>query len=238
MTKLRKIFFPAMLIVLIFGLGACRSATDQPDRMLPETRMDSISYIIGYDYGEGIKNQQIDADPLMIYKGVYDALVKQQSIFDDSTQARLVRAFQKDIENMEAKQFQEMLAENKKKGSAFLRANRELEGVQELPSGLQYKILKIGKGDMPSPTDSVTIHYRAMYIDRTTFDMSYDSGPVGIRLNHVVKGLSEGIQMMRPGAIYEFYIPPQLAYGEDGYDDLIPPHATLIFEIELIRIVD
>ena len=233
-----KKFFPALAGVALLVITSCNQQANDPDKIRPESKMDSISYIIGYDYGEGIANQEIKASPEMIYKGIYDALIRKESLFSDSVEARLVEDFNKEVEALEAGRFQRMLDKNLQAGREFLETNKELEGVEVLPSGLQYKILKIGKGSLPSRTDSVTIHYRAMYTDRTTFDMSYDSGPVGIRLNHVVKGLSEGLQLMREGAIYEFYIPPALAYGNENYMDMIPAGSTIIYSVELIDIHD
>ncbi len=230
-----SIWLPALLAMLIIG-QSCTQSTENPDKIEPITRMDSISYIIGYDYGVGIRSQEIDADPLMIYKGVYDALMKERGIFDDAVQNRLIEEFNVELEAIEEKRFQEMLAVNKREGQRFLEENRSRDGVVELPSGLQYKVLKLGSGDYPALTDSITIHYRAMYIDRTTFDMSYDVGPVGIRLNQLVKGLSEGIQLMRPGAIFEFYIPPHIAYGDRNYLDLVPAGSTVIYSVELVQI--
>jgi FKBP-type peptidyl-prolyl cis-trans isomerase len=129
------------------------------------------------------------------------------------------------------------VAKNKEAGAFFLKENKGRPGVVELPSGLQYKIQKLGQGNnFPAANDSITIHYRAMYTDRTTFDMSYDSGPVGIRLNYLVQGLAEGIQLMRKGAIYEFYIPSNLGYGDENYRDMIPGGSTVVYSVELIDI--
>ncbi len=115
--------------------------------------------------------------------------------------------------------------------------NRTTEGVVELESGLQIKVMKEGAGKQPNPTDSVLVHYRAMFVDRAVFDMSYDRGPAGIRLNNVIPGLSEGILLMKPGAIYELFIPPKLAYGDKAFASVIPGGSTLIYSIELIEIV-
>jgi FKBP-type peptidyl-prolyl cis-trans isomerase len=202
---------------------------------MPINEMDSISYIIGWDYGNGIKDQEIGANPVMIYKGIADAL-NAQSIFSDSVRDQLIAEFQGVLERKEEERFQQMLFLNKREGKEFLEKNKLQQGVTELPNGLQYKINKIGSGARPMATDSVTIHYRAMYIDRTTFDMSYERGPTGIRLNHVVKGLSEGIQLMKEGAIFEFYIPPDLAYGDENYMDMIPAGSTTIYLVELIKV--
>ena len=198
--------------------------------------MDSISYIIGLDYGQGIHDQEIKANPLMLYKGIVDGLNGNKSIFSDTLQSRLIDEFQKEVDQKEKERMLANLKKNKLEGAKFLNENKSNPGVTVLPDGLQYKIIKIGNGNFPASTDSVTIHYRAMYIDRTTFDMSYDKGPVGVRLNYLVKGLSEGIQLMKPGAIFEFYISPDLAYGDKNYMELIPGGSTVIYSVELIRI--
>lgn len=231
-----KFFLKNTLFFLIILFASCGNDIEQTDRLNPKNGMDSISYIIGYDHGEGIRNQGIAANPAMVYKGLADALANRKSIFSDTVQSRLIDSFQRVIETKEQEQFLITLQKTKTEGRQFLEQNRKNSDVVVLPSGLQYKIVKIGKGDFPNPADSVTIHYRAMFINRTTFDMSYDSGPVGVRLNKLVKGLSEGIQLMKPGAIFEFYIPPHLAYGNNNYLDMIPAGSTIINVVELISI--
>ena len=222
----------------VFGVAlvSCKTSIDEPEKVFPETKMDSISYIIGWDYGQGIRDQDIKANPVLIYRGLADALNNTGGIFSDTVRQQLIDDFQKVLKKKEEQQFAEMLKANKAEGKKFMEENGKKEGIFTLPDGLQYKILKIGEGDFPKVTDSVTIHYRAMYLDRTTFDMSYERGPAGIRLNHVIKGLSEGIQLMKKGAIYEFYIPPELAYGDENYRDMIPAGSTIIYLVELIDI--
>lgn len=234
---MRNFKFAALAAFIVMIASSCQTGIDQPDKVHPETKMDSIAYIIGYDYGSGIRDQEIEADPIMIYKGLYDALKKDSAYFNDSVREQLVQDFNKVVEDIENKRFVEMVIKNKQEGKAFLEANKKQPGVVELPSGMQYKILKLGKGNaFPAANDSISIHYRAMYTDRTTFDMSYETGPVGIRLNHMVKGLADGIQLMRKGAIYEFYIPSDLGYGDNNYRDMIPGGSTVIYSIELIDI--
>ena len=119
-------------------------------------------------------------------------------------------------------------------GAEFLALNAEKEGVVVLDSGLQYKVLQEGSGAQPSATDSVTVHYRGTLIDGTEFDSSYARGqPATFPLNRVIAGWTEGVQLMKEGAKYEFTIPSDLAYGENGAGALIGPNATLIFEVEL-----
>jgi FKBP-type peptidyl-prolyl cis-trans isomerase len=122
-------------------------------------------------------------------------------------------------------------------GQAFLAANAKKEGVTTTASGLQYKVLEAGTGARPSAKDSVNVHYRGTFIDGKTFDSSYDRGqPISFPLNGVIKGWTEGVQLMPVGAKYEFYIPHDLAYGENGAGGVIPPYATLIFVVELLGI--
>jgi len=234
---MRNFKFTVLAAFIVMMVSSCQTPIDQPEKVHPLTKMDSISYIIGYDYGSGIRDQEIEADPIMIYKGLYDALNDNEAYFDDSIREQLVQDFNKVVEGIENKKFMEMVIKNKQEGKKFLEENKKQPGVVELPSGLQYKIMKLGKGDIfPTANDSITIHYRAMYTDRTTFDMSYETGPVGIRLSYMVKGLGEGIQLMRKGAIYEFYLPSELGYGDQNYRDMIPGGSTVIYSVELIDI--
>jgi len=232
MKILKLVGLPLLIFVISIS---CQTAIDQPDKVHPQTKMDSISYIIGFDYGMGISEQQIKADPIMIYKGIYDALSGNHDYFSDSVREKIIADFNETIRAIELERFKKMVEENKADGKKFLQENKKMSGVVELPSGLQYKIVKIGTGKhFPAKTDSVSIHYRAMYTDRTTFDMSYDTGPVGIRLMYLIRGLSDGIQLMKKGDIYEFYISPELGYGDENYFDMIPAGSTIIYSVELI----
>lgn len=122
-------------------------------------------------------------------------------------------------------------------GQAFLAANAKKAGVTTTASGLQYKVLEAGSGTRPTAKDSVNVHYRGTFIDGKTFDSSYDRGEsISFPLNGVIKGWTEGVQLMSVGAKYEFYIPYHLAYGEQGASGVIPPYATLIFVVELLGI--
>ena len=122
-------------------------------------------------------------------------------------------------------------------GNAFLAKNGQRKGVTTTASGLQYEVIKAGQGTKPQATDRVTVHYRGTLINGTEFDSSYSRGePASFALNGVIKGWTEGVQLMQPGAIYKFYIPANLAYGEKGAGNNIGPNETLIFEVELIKV--
>ncbi len=126
---------------------------------------------------------------------------------------------------------------NQKEGEAFLADNARKPGVKTLPSGLQYLVIKEGTGKKPAATDSVTVHYKGTLINGTEFDSSYRRGqPATFPLNQVIKGWTEGVQLMKEGATYRFFIPPQLGYGARGAGGVIGPNATLIFDIELLSV--
>lgn len=126
---------------------------------------------------------------------------------------------------------------NKRDGEDFLAVNKKKEGVIALPSGLQYRVLKAGKGKSPKATDNVTVHYRGTLIDGTEFDSSYKRGqPATFPVNRVIRGWTEALQLMKEGARWTLYIPSNLAYGERGAGANIGSNATLIFEVELLSI--
>ena len=127
--------------------------------------------------------------------------------------------------------------ENKAAGEKFLAENAQVEGVVTTPSGLQYLVFSAGEGASPKATDNVTVHYKGTTIDGKEFDSSYGRGaPATFPLNRVIAGWTEGLQLMKEGAKYRFFIPSKLAYGERGAGRDIGPNATLIFDVELIKV--
>jgi len=223
-----------LLLFLAVIFSSCENKFDDKKVKLL-SHQDSISYIIGYDYGEGIALKGIEISNDALLKGLMEGMTGKSTLAD-SVITQLVLNFQKEMDDKEERLLQETIKATMKEGKAYLEKNKTLEGVIELENGLQYKIIKEGTGLHPLPTDSVSIHFRAMFLDGTTFDMSYDQGPAGVRLNRMIKGLSQGIQLMKPDAIYEFYIPYQLAYGDNNFANIIPGGSTLRYHVELIKI--
>lgn len=125
----------------------------------------------------------------------------------------------------------------KEDGIQFLENNRKQDNVQVTQSGLQYTVIEAGDGAKPGPTDTVEVHYKGTFIDGKQFDSSYDRGKtIEFPLNGVIAGWTEGLQLMSVGANYRFFIPYHLAYGERGAGGVIPPYATLIFDVELVDV--
>lgn len=225
----------ALLLGLMAVLGVACQGPSSPEDFILKTHTDSISYIIGYDYGEGIALKDLSISEEAVIKGLLEGLNGESSL-SDSLITQLVINFQQAIDAKEDSLIRAQNERTKNEGLAYLEKNKGLEGVVELDNGLQYKIIKSGSGNNPIASDSVSIHFRAMFLDGTTFDMSYDTGPTSIQLSQMIKGLSQGIQLMKPGAIYEFVIPWYLAYGEENFANIIPGGSTLRYHVELIQI--
>lgn len=193
-----------------------------------------ISYILGYEQGLQLKQQaeQMNEkiDTTVFGKAIADAYTGKESALTDEQ----IEAVGKAFEERKAKEALEKAAKNKADGEKFLAENAKKQGVKTTESGLQYKVIKEGQGASPKATDSVVVHYEGKLLDGKVFDSSYEREmPVQFALNEVVKGWSEGVQLMKPGAKYELYIPAELAYGEKGNAG-IEPNSTLIFTVELL----
>jgi FKBP-type peptidyl-prolyl cis-trans isomerase FklB len=232
----KSINYSSLIVLSVIAMFSCSDSLQKKGNVELKTRMDTISYIIGLDYGTGIKDKKIDVNEVAVKLGLSDGL-QGRSRLSDSIKNMIIDQFNELLKIKELEENKKAIEKNRQDGLNFLEENKKKDGVVVLPDGLQYKVLKQGGGQNPSAADSVKIHYRAMFIDRKTFDMSYDRGPAGIRLNKVIKGLSEGIQQMKPGSIYELYIPPDLAYGDENFANVIPAESTLIYSIELIEII-
>ena len=171
--------------------------------------------------------------------GMRDALTGEEPQLSQAERNAVMTRFNQFMQQKMEQQMAAEAADNLAKGQAFLTENRDKEGVQETPSGLQYKVLESGDGATPGPTDTVRCHYHGTLIDGTVFDSSYERGqPAEFPVNGVISGWTEALQMMKAGDKWEVYLPPQIAYGERGAGGAIGPNATLIFTIELLGIVD
>lgn len=192
--------------------------------------MDKVSYALGMSIGRQL--QQMNAAEVNVddfAQAIKDVFASQTTLAEDEAQAAVESFFQKKAE--------EQAGAAKAEGETFLANNAKNEGVVTLPSGLQYQVLREGDGRKPSATDRVECHYEGTLINGQVFDSSYRRGETAtFGLNQVIKGWTEGLQLMQEGAKYRFFIPYQLAYGERGAGQSIPPYAALIFDVELVKV--
>ena len=194
--------------------------------------MNKISYALGLGIGQQLKSMNIDDFSIEDFtKSISDVMSgKETAMNSREAQSMLNEYFQK----KEKEQAQIAIAE----GKVFLEENAKRACVTKTKSGLQYEVLTEGTGKSPKATDTVRCHYEGTLLDGTVFDSSYKRGePADFGLNQVIPGWTEGVQLMKEGAKYRFYIPYLLAYGERGAGAQIPPYSTLIFDVELIKVL-
>ncbi len=200
---------------------------------------DSVSYSLGYQNGSFLQQQGMDdIDPEVMMAGMRDALQEQDSRLTEMEMRTVVQQFQMQAQQNQQARMQKEAEENKKKGEEFLAENRNKDGVMTTESGLQYKVLEEGTGKSPKAEDTVTVHYEGTLLDGTVFDSSYERNTEAtFPLNRVISGWTEGLQLMKEGATYRFYIPSELAYGMNNPPgSKIGPNETLIFKVELLEV--
>lgn len=207
--------------------------------MTLKTQKDKFSYAIGMKMGANFKKQSVAIDPVVLSRGLKDAMAGGKTLLTDDEAQAAIMAVQKDLHEKQQAAMQIAGEANKKEGEAFLAANKAKEGVVTLPSGLQYKILTAGTGPKPAASDSVVCNYRGTLINGNEFDSSYKRGqPATFPVSGVIKGWTEALQLMPVGSKWQLFIPSDLAYGERGPGPEIGPNSTLIFEVELLSIQD
>jgi len=194
--------------------------------------MNKISYALGLGIGQQLKSMNIEDFSIEDFtKSISEVMAgKETAISSREAQVMLNEYFQK----KEKEQAKTAIAE----GKVYLEENAKRDGVTQTKSGLQYEVLTEGTGKSPKATDTVRCHYEGRLLDGTVFDSSYKRGePADFGLNQVIPGWTEGVQLMKEGAKFRFHIPYLLAYGERGAGAQIPPYSTLIFDVELIKVL-
>lgn len=198
---------------------------------------EKVSYSIGLDIGGTLKRQMIDVNEELLNKGIQDGLSGAKALLNEEQVKETMSAFQKDMMAKQAAAKKATGEKNAAEATKFLAENKTKEGVKTTASGLQYKVLKEGTGPTPKATDTVKVNYRGTTIDGTEFDSSFKRGqPASFPVNRVIKGWTEGLQLMKVGSKYQLFVPANLAYGERGAGSDIGPNATLLFEVELLGI--
>jgi len=219
------------------------AATSAPPAPL-KTRKEKFSYALGMDIGTqvggNLKKQSVEVDWNLTAEGLKDVMSGGKTRLTQEEAKAVLDEVQAEVRKEQQEKMLQAAATNKAEGEKFLAANKTKEGVVTLPSGLQYKILKAGDGPKPTASDQVVCNYRGTLINGTEFDSSYKRGqPATFGVGQVIKGWTEALQLMPVGSKWQLFIPSSLAYGErpDPRSGL-EPNATLIFEVELLSIVD
>ena len=201
--------------------------------------MDKLSYALGMSMGHNFKGTGIktlnSADFAAGVASVYDG-VKPEMTFDEAK--RIVNEYFAKLEAEMQAEAAKQGEVNRKNGEAFLSENAKREGIKVTESGLQYEVLESGKGDSPKASDNVEVHYTGKLIDGTVFDSSVERGvPASFGVTQVIPGWVEALQLMHKGDKWRLYIPSDLAYGPNGAGGVIGPNMTLIFDVELLRVI-
>jgi len=223
-VHMRKLIFS---LVTAFVLSTVVSAAEL------KTDQQRFSYIIGMQIGQQIKDDGIILDENAFMQAIRDAA----SGAPPKLTQEEIRATVENMKEERAKLAAQAGEKNKQEGEKFLAANRSKPGVEVLPSGLQYQVLHAGTGAKPAATDTVEVNYRGTLLDGTEFDSSYKRGqPATFPVNGVIQGWQQALQMMNEGSKWQLFIPADLAYGSSGAGGVIGPNATLVFEVELLKI--
>jgi FKBP-type peptidyl-prolyl cis-trans isomerase FklB len=219
-------------IIIVSALSVALIASGEEKSQLKDLK-DKVSYSIGLDLGFNFKKQNLELNPDALLAGVKDALSGKQPLLNENEVKETMTALTKQMEEKEKAKAEK----NAKDGEKFLAENKKKEGVKTTASGLQYKVIKEGTGPQPKATDTVVANYRGTLVNGTEFDSSYKRGqPATFPLTGVIKGWTEGLQLMKVGSKYQLFVAPNLAYGERAMSPDLGPNATLIFEVELVGI--
>ncbi len=219
-----------LIVALVFSVSLNMSAQKVKDIKM-KTKNDSLSYAFGISIADNLSTQKIESlNPQAIGRAFQDFYNKEAKISADDAN----KLIQKHFEDQEALKYKPTVEEGKK----FLAENAKKEGMKVLESGLQYKVITEGTGEIATASDKVKVHYEGTLINGTKFDSSYDRGqPAEFGVTQVIKGWTEALQLMKEGSVWMLYIPSDLAYGSRQTGEHIKPFSTLVFKVELLSIV-
>ncbi len=230
--------FMGVILVVVGVLGCQSQGINQGGKTTLATKKDSVSYGIGYNIGRNLAKDSIEVNYDAVLAGMKDAKVDSaKRMLSEDVIDSCMRVFQKEMMEKQMATMQAQGDKNKSDGAAFLASNKTQPGVVTLPDGLQYKVIKDGTGPKPRADQTVVVHYRGTLLNGQEFDSSYKRGePATFQVGSLIKGWTEALQMMKVGSKWQLWIPADLAYGERGAGGVIPPNATLVFEMELISV--
>jgi FKBP-type peptidyl-prolyl cis-trans isomerase FklB len=235
--------FSSTLVSLSFATALATALATVPAIALAKkakdmkTEKEKVSYILGHQIGSNFQKNGVEVDTTLFMQAVTEAVKGEKSQISPEESQKIMMAYQQVIQAKQAEKSKKVGEENVKEGKTYLEANEKKPGVKKLPSGLQYVVEKEGSGTSPKATDTVKVHYKGTLISGKEFDSSYTRGePAEFEVGRVIKGWTEALQLMKPGAKWKLTIPSDLAYGAGGAGADIGPNATLLFDVELIEI--
>jgi len=221
----------ALLALSILSSGLASAQQNADSRIALSNRADSVAYALGMSIGQDLKRTGIEqVNAAVLASAVMEALSNEASRFSAAQVRELIM---QTVTEAKAKMDERLKSE----AQAFMETNRARAEVRTTASGLQYQIIREGTGETPTTADTVTVHYKGQLSNGKVFDSTYDRGqPATFRLAGVIQGWQEGLQLMQTGAHYRLYLPYEMAYGERGAGEDIPPFSPLIFDVELIAV--
>jgi FKBP-type peptidyl-prolyl cis-trans isomerase FklB len=232
LTSMKRSIIALATVLLALPVFAQEKSAQEKSTQLKDTK-DKVSYSIGLNIGFNFKKQGLPLNTDALVAGIKDATTGKDPLLKENEIREVMNTWQKEVADKQKVAGEKNAAD----GEKFLAENKSKAGVKTTASGLQYKAEKEGTGPQPKETDTVTVNYRGTLIDKTEFDSSYKRGePATFPLQGVIKGWTEGLQLMKKGSKYQFFVPSKLAYGERAIPPDIGANSTLIFEVELIDI--
>jgi FKBP-type peptidyl-prolyl cis-trans isomerase FklB len=236
-----KLLLSAVIVIAVVSSAAAQEqippARKSGSAPAPQTQQERIGYAIGLDIGRMFQKQAIEVDLTFLTRGIRDGLTGAKPAMSDEEMQTALQTMQKEAQMRAAARAKAEGTKNQTEGQNFLAQNAKKEGVKTTKSGLQYKVLKEGKGPSPKASDVVRTHYHGTFLNGDVFDSSVQRGePAEFAVNRVIPGWTEALQQMKVGSKWQLFVPAELAYGESGFGD-IPPNKTLVFEVELLGII-
>lgn len=226
-------------LATILAVTAAAAAAPAVAQTKLETDKQKVSYMVGMDVARSLTPYKDDVDPAVVAEAIRELLSGAEPRMSDAEAEQIRRDFIARIQSRQQAEQEAAASRNLAEGQAFLRENRGRPGVKTTPTGLQYQVIEEGSGPRPGATSTVKVHYQGTLLDGTVFDSSIQRGePAQFALSQVIPGWTEGLQLMTVGSKYRFWVPASLAYGERGTPGPIGPNQTLVFEVELIEIVN
>ena len=225
---MQKVFLALATTVVLTSAAMAQNLDSEPGK---------LGYAIGYEFGAELRSYDIDLDLEAIFQAVRDAYGQTEPRVNVNEMRQLMMELQEKIRQERMEAFQQLAEDNQERATQFLRDNQGKSGIVALPSGVQYRVIEEGEGSRPSLDDVVTVHYRGSKIDGREFDSSFRRGvPAVFQVNSVIEGWQEVLPLMREGAMWQVFLPPELAFGVRGDPPIIGPNEALQFDIRLVQI--